>query len=146
MQTSDGLIELCDVSVVPDHIVGDRQSLFPARLCGQYATSGCLVAAVARQQSLDLRLLITVDQKYAIHLRSHRGRGQQRDDDELIIPWCRLGLPKRLVPNQRMQYRLERCAVGIGRENALPHGAAIELPVFCQCRVTEGINDRLQAL
>lgn len=118
---------MLDAVVVVDNVISNVQAIFPIRLCCK--NPACLVDrfAVACQQTLDLRVLFAIHDKYTIY-KLQQGRSEEEgNDDELVAPSGKVSLAPCLSADPRMENSLESLAIIFVGEHDLAHGGTIEI-------------------
>ena len=103
MQRRDLWPQLRDIAGVFQHIVRDRQTVFPRGLCPHNCRylRGCQF--VPGHDSLDLALSRAINHKHAVDAVSTAPFHQQRDADQAVGIAGRLDLGVSLLSNQRVQ-------------------------------------------
>ena len=104
MQAANRLFTVVYTTVVPDNVIGDRQSLCSARLCRDYATGLCFALIVTQKESLLLRLDTAVNHKNSIHCIFHWRFKQQRNHDDYIRCVGDRRLAEGFITNAGMKY------------------------------------------
>ena len=121
-------------------IVGDGEALVATCLRREDTTRLVLGFGVSGQQTFNLRLLVAVDDQYAIDVVSERGFGEQGHDDQLIITARRIGLLDRFLPDTWVQNGFKAPSRVIVGEYLLSHCSSVEYAIL-KHSVTESIAD-----
>ena len=116
----------CQISIIVDYVVGDCQPVIAACLSGENLTGLLYRFSITRDQSLNLRLFVTIDNQYPIDELHQRGTNEEWYNDHLVRTGCRGCLSTSFSTDARMQYIFEvGPRIGI-RKDQTSHGGTIE--------------------
>ncbi len=144
MQRSDLGAERVEADIVVDDVISDAQAHFPACLGGKNTARLLLGFRVAGQQPAYLRVLVAIDDQYAIDEISERRCSQQRYHDKLIVAAGRFGLPDHLFPDARVQYGFQLFTCVVVRKHELAHYSAVEPAVVADDLLAERLSNVIE--